>query len=153
MAKTRQPELILQPKIITSLHKQGFLALKSSDRFKAGRPDLRTGRKDLGQIDFELKYCTEPMSNLWFEPGKPREFDTGLRLLQQLKMGEMNEHGMLACGLIYVEAMERFFVTLLLRDVLPPLTRCVLRGNSDDDIIDGEALYAATKGYLDEFFN
>lgn len=145
MAKTKQPELILQPKIIDSLTKQGFLAFKTSDRFKAGKPDLRTSRLDLGQIDFELKYCTEPLSKIY------NEFDTGLRLLQQIKMKEMNKHGMPAVGLIYVEALNLFFVTLLLKDSLPPLSECVLKGPTDDAIIDGEALYRITKDYLNSY--
>lgn len=147
MAKTKQPELLIQPKIIDSLTKQGFLAFKTSDRFKAGKPDLRTSRLDLGQIDFELKYCTE----LGEVVSSGKEFETGLRLLQQIKMKEMNKHGMPACGLIYVDSLKLFFVTLLLRDKLPPITECVTRGPTDDAILDGEALYRITKDYLNSY--
>jgi len=148
MGKTQQPELKLQAKLIPCLQSQGFLATKTSDRFKAGRPDLRIGRHDLGQLDVELKYLTFTMGQLWCEPEKPLEFDTGLSKLQWLKMRDMNSHGMPAVGLLYVEASEMFVVTTLLRDSLTYPLRFVKKGPSDGNLIDGAELFSVAHRYL-----
>lgn len=148
MSKTKQPELILQGKMVTSLKSQNFLAIKTSDRFKAGRPDLRISHLDHGQIDFELKYLTLTDAQLWYEPGKTREFDTGLSKLQWLKIREMNRHGMPAVGLVYIEVAGMFVVTTLLRDTLLDAARYVKRGPSDGNVINGAELMTVAKSYL-----
>lgn len=141
MSKTRQQELILQGKIIPALQSQGWVALKTSDRFKAGKLDLRMGHPRWGQMDVELKYSD----------GDFRELaDTGLSRLQQIKMREMNEHGMPAVALVYSSPLRLFFVTSLLRDKLPPPSRCVRRGPVDASIIDGKSLFKAAMEYLND---
>lgn len=152
MAKTRQPELLIQPHVIGSLKTQKFNVIRVSDKYKAGRPDLRIGHKDHGQLDVELKYCPLRVVELWYEPGKPREFDTGLSKLQWLKMDEMNKSGMPCIGLIYVEAMEVFFVTTVLRDTLAHPTRYVIKGNSNANIINGSLLMGVAKKHLKDLY-
>lgn len=133
-----QLELKLQSKLMDGLKEQGFFVTKTSDRFKAGRPDLRVSHRHFGQIDLELKY-------LDFTP--EGEFETGVKKLQQIKMDEMNKAGMPACGLIYVEPLEMFFVTAFLRDVLPPPHRCAkkLPGSK---VVDGPEIFNKAMGYL-----
>src|SRR4051812_43351493 len=114
MAKTKQEELLLQAKLIgypekhekgpLGLRGQGFYAEKQSERFKAGRPDVRVGRSDQGQLDFELKYLTADLQ---------AGVETGLTKLQWLHLRDMNSHGIPAVALIYAEQRPNiFFVTL-----------------------------------------
>lgn len=135
-----QLELDLQGKMIKGLKSQGWWADKSSDRFKAGKPDLRIAHNDFGQMDVELKYSLEG-----FLGEVPRE--TGLKRLQQIKIEEMNKAGMPAVCLVYSEPNEWFFVTLLLRDTLPNAWRCVSR-RSAPEVISGPELFAAAMGHL-----
>lgn len=137
---TVQLELKLQGKMIPALQNQGWFATKTSDRFKAGRPDLRISREDLGQMDVELKYSLSDFS---------KEDDTGLTKLQWIKIKEMNAHGMPAVGLVYSEPLDLFFVTSFLRDTLPPVERRVVKlpGNK---IINGEALFVTVMEFLNE---
>lgn len=136
-----QKELKLQAEMIKSLQTQGFFATKTSDRFKAGRPDLRIGHRDIGQLDVELKYSLESFD----EEGK--EYDTGMTKLQWLKIKEMNEHGMPAVCLVYSEVLDLFFVTTLLRDTLPPVDRCVTKLPSKQ-VLDGGQLMTTALGHL-----
>lgn len=150
MAKTKQKELILQADMIgdrvkkTGLIGQGWFATKTSDRFKAGRPDLRISRHDFGQMDVELKYVVDDYSG----PDYP-EIDNGLTKLQWLKLKEMNEHGMPAICLVYMEAHKRFFVTTLLRDTFPATSRCV-RELPKGTVIDGAELFKTGMEHLYE---
>lgn len=138
----QQLELKLQAKLITSLQQQGWFATKTSDRFKAGRPDLRIGHNDFGQLDVELKYSLEDWHDL-------KERDTGLSKLQQIKIKEMNQHGMPAIGLVFCEDFDVFFVTTVLRDTLPGPQRCVekLPGSG---VIAGPALFVTAMEHLND---
>jgi hypothetical protein len=154
---TSQLELALQAEIIgaepnrrrgkikgpSGLLGQGFFADKTSERFKAGKPDLRVARLDLGQCDFELKYVTD----LKLEFGVDIVFDPGFTKLQWFKLREMNEHGIPAAGLLYIERKNAFYLCNLLR---PTLRQCYLVGlkESYPRVIDGERLMAAAKEYL-----
>lgn len=152
MSKTKQPELLLQAKMIgntqtikdkaSGLRGQGFYAEKQSERFKAGRPDLRLARKDVGQCDFELKYLSASL-----EPG----VELGFTKLQWLKLKEMNEHGIPAVGLVYVEQKDLFFVTLE-RVLYEPFisTRYLCSKLPAPQIIDGVALFGAARGLLND---
>lgn len=126
-----QLELKLQEKMIKSLLRQGWFATKTSDRFKAGRPDLRIAHIDFGQIDVELKYSFSDFS---------KEDDVGMTKLQWLKGKEMRKHGMPAICLVYSEPLDSFFFTTLLRDILTPGRWCVKK-LPGDAIIDGGTLF------------
>lgn len=134
-------ELKLQAKLLTGLHHQGWFATKTSDRFKAGRPDLRIAHRDFGQMDVELKYSLE----LW-DLG---DYDTGLTKLQQIKIREMNQYGMPAVGLVFIEPKDLFIITTLLRDTLPPPARCVpkLPGS---EVISGPDLFVKAMEFLND---
>jgi hypothetical protein len=134
-----QLELKLQSDLIKSLLKQGWFATKTSDRFKAGRPDLRIGHDDYGQLDVELKYSLVDFSE--------EEEETGLTKLQKIKIEEMNKHGMPAVGMVYVEPRNLFFFTAVLRDTLPPLQRCVNR-LPGSDVISGPVLFVKAMEHL-----
>lgn len=150
MSKTKQPELLLQAKIIgnketskdkaSGLRGQGFYAEKQSERFKAGRPDLRLGRGDVGQLDVELKYFPGAL-----EEGAALGFTT----LQWLKMKEMNEHGIPTIGLVYVEQKDLFMLTLdrVLGDPWTA-TRYACSKLPAPQIIDGAQLFEAAEGFL-----
>lgn len=133
-----QLELKLQGDMLKSLRKQGWWADKTSDRFKAGKPDIRIGNDRFGQMDVELKYSMSDFSE---------EDETGLKKLQKIKMEEMNKAGMPAVGLIYSEPLNMFFVTNILRDTLPPPGRCALK-LSGSEVIAGPVLFVKAMEYL-----
>lgn len=137
-----QLEIKLQKKMIDSLHKQGWFATKTSDRFAAGRPDLRIGHDDFGQMDIELKYSLDD-----WRDGVER--DTGLSKLQWLKIKDMNKHGMPAIGLVYSEQFDMFFVTTLLRDTLPGVPRRVLK-LPGAEVISGPDLFVTAMEHLND---
>jgi len=138
-SKTKK-ELELQAAMIKSLHKQGWFATKTSDRFRAGRPDLRIGKREFGQLDVELKYSLDSFT---------AEQDTGLTKLQWLKIKEMNEHGIPSVCLVYSERLDLFFVTTLLRETLPPPHRC-LKKLPRCEVINGDLLFTVSIGHLNE---
>lgn len=133
-----QLELKLQGDMLKSLRKQGWWADKTSDRFKAGKPDIRIGHASFGQLDVELKYIQDDFSE---------ETETGLSKLQKIKMEEMNKAGMPAVGLIYSEPLNTFFVTNILRDTLPPPARCALK-LPKAEVIEGPVLFVKAMEYL-----
>lgn len=135
-----QLELKLQAKMIPSLHKQGWFAEKTSDKFKAGRLDLRIGNTRYGQLDVELKYQMTDFAEIE---------TTGLSKLQYYRMKDMNEHGMPAVGLVYVEPLDLFFVTTVLREALPPLPRRVVK-LPGSEVISGPVLFVKALEYLDD---
>lgn len=135
-----QLELKLQGKIIASLLKQGWFATKTSDRFKAGRPDLRIGHDDYGQIDVELKYSLDDFSE---------ECAVGMTKLQWLKLKEMNQHGLPAVCLVYSEPLDLFFVTTVLRDTLPPPARC-FKKLPGSEVLSGPVLFVKAMEYLND---
>lgn len=141
MTKTKQPELILQPKLIDSLTAQGCYCERVSDRFKAGRPDVRVGHTELGQLDFELKYCTLENRKLM------SDIDSGMTKLQWLNLRNKNRAAMPAICLIYVQAFDEFVITDVLR---PHLQRDVLRVTRQpgDVWISARELFLTTKAYL-----
>lgn len=120
VALTKQERKFQSEQLLPALKAQGFFASATNDMFKAGKPDFRLARRDLGQLDVELKYSID----LW-EPGK--QYDTGLVKLQELRMKDMNKAGMPCIGLVYVVPLELFFVTTVLRDTLPGSGRCVAK--------------------------
>lgn len=134
-----QLELDLQAKMIKGLKGQGWWADKSSDRFKAGKPDLRIAHNDFGQMDIELKFALEDFDFA--------ERETGLKRLQQIKIEEMNKAGMPAICLVYSEPNDLFFVTTLLRDTLPHVDRCVMRRPSPV-VISGPELFFTAMEHL-----
>lgn len=152
MAKTQQPELLLQSAMIghhndpkkgpCGLRGQGFYAEKQSERFKAGRPDLRVARNDVGQLDIELKYIEQSLFS-----GEP--VDYGFTKLQWLHLKTMNERGIPAVGLIYFAKNNLFVLTVdrVLDPALPPPTHSVLKLPAPQ-IIDGRALVLEAKDYL-----
>jgi len=138
-----QLELKLQADMIKSLHKQGWFATKTSDRFKAGRPDLRIAHHQYGQLDVELKYSFDDYR---------KECETGLKKLQWLKIKEMNEHGMPAVGLVFSEPLNMFFVTTVLREELPHgerCDRCFYRAPGAA-ILEGPVLFVKAMEHLNE---
>ncbi len=153
MSKTDQPELLLQADIVghrgdkkttaSGLRGQGFWAEKTTDRFKAGRPDLRISRNDVGQLDVELKYCELDILH------GDDEIDLGFTTLQWLKLKEMNEHGMPAVGLVYFARTNFFLLTIdrVLRRPLPVTPYTCLKLPSPK-IIDGAELVRTAKEYL-----
>lgn len=128
--------------MITSLLKQGWFATKTSDRFKAGKPDLRIGHDAYGQMDVELKYSLEDWADNFV-------FDTGLAKLQEIKIREMNQHGIPAVGLVFVEKRDLFFVTTVLREALPPPERCALK-LPGAEVISGPVLFVKAMEYLND---
>lgn len=136
-----QLELKLQGNMLESLHKQGWFATKTSDRFKAGRPDLRIGHRDFGQMDVELKYSLD-----YWDIG---DYDTGLTKLQRIKIKEMNQHGMPAIGLVFVEKLDLFFVTTVLRETLPPPERRVLK-LPGTEVISAPDLFVTAMEHLND---
>ena len=140
MEKNRlQLELKLQSDLMVGLKRQGWFVTKTSDRFKAGRPDLRTSHNDFGQLDVELKYSVEQ----WHPDA---ELDTGLSKLQWLKMREMNQNGIPTIGLVYCEPNNLFFVTTVLRETLPPTARCVSYLKSE--VLHGPNLFVVAMSHL-----
>lgn len=154
MAKTQQPELLLQAEIIghsndpkkgpRGLRGQGFYCEKQSERFKAGRPDLRVARGDLGQLDVELKVCNADV--VW---GAGGDIPLGFTKLQWLHLKTMNEHGIPAIGLVYIAKRDVFLLTvdMVLHGALssPPVTCSKLPA---PHIIDGVALFDKAKRFL-----
>lgn len=140
MSKTKQKELILQSDMIDGLVKQGWYCVRTVDRFKAGRPDLRIAKRGYGQLDVELKYSVDP----WSEDAIS---DTGLRKLQWLKIAEMNRGGIPTVGLVFSEIRDEFFVTNILREPFPPKARRVTK-LPKPLIIDGAKLFETAMGYL-----
>lgn len=136
LSKTRRSPV--QP---SGLLGQDFWADKTSERFKAGKPDLRVSRLDLGQCDFELKYVREQIDDL------DQLFEPGFTKLQWLKLREMNAHGIPAAGLVYVECRDEFVLCNLLR---ASLRQCYPCGPKLPKplIIDGEKLIKAARVYL-----
>lgn len=157
MGKTTQKELLLQAELLgtkfdkngkrvdTGLIGQGFFATKTSDRFKAGKPDLRLARLDLGQMDVELKYLVDELS-------PSLSVHNGLTKLQWLKIKEMNEHGIPAVCLVYAEKDDYFYVTTLLYDTLPPVEHRV-KSQGKGKVIDGVELFATARSYLSDGSN
>ena len=156
MTKTKQPELLLQAEIMGNketskdkpkgLRGQGFYCEKQSERFKAGRPDLRVARADQGQLDVELKYCNEEWIS---ESDEPIAF--GFTTLQWLKIKEMNDHGIPTVGLVYMARHDHFLLTL--DRVLRPMSTKRLWVCSKLPaplVIDGVALFEAAKGLLND---
>lgn len=137
----QQLELKLQAKMIDGLHKQNWFATKTSDRFKAGRPDLRIAHRQYGQMDVELKYSLE------FEDEE--EYETGLKKLQRIKIREMNDHGMPAIGLVFVEKRNLFFVTTVLRETLPDARRQCLK-LPGAEVISGPDLFVTALEHLND---
>lgn len=155
MAKTQQAELLLQSDILghrndpkkgpCGLRGQGFYAEKQSERFKAGRPDIRAARNDLGQLDIELKVCD---ADVLHDDG---EIEFGFTTLQWLHLKSMNEHGIPAVGLVYLSRMNVFLVTVdkvLHRPFTPAPYTCLKL--PAPRIIDGAALFEAAKGLLND---
>jgi hypothetical protein len=143
VAKTQQEELKLQAELIGGLHEQGFYCEKQSERFKAGRPDLRIARGDVGQLDAELKYVYGSLMD--------KEIDFGFTKLQWLKLREMNNHGIPAVGLVFL-AQHNFFLLTLDRVLHPastggPWTCLKLPAPR---IIDGAALFETARGLLSD---
>lgn len=124
------------------LQKQGFRAKKTSDRFRSGEPDIRVGRRDLGQLDIELKYYY----GLRIPDG---EFETSIRKLQWLRIIEMNQSGMPAIGLVYIPDSREFLVTSVLRDTLSDDWRRVPR-KLPPSVIDGVQLFGVARRYIEE---
>lgn len=156
MSKTKQEELLLQAEILghpvkhekgpSGLRGQGFYAEKQSERFIAGRPDCRVARADCGQLDFELKYIRGDVTG---EDGG--DIDVGMTKLQWLHLKTMNEHGIPAVCLVYLEQLEMFTVTLdmvLHRPLLRPMHGCLKLPTSQ--IIIGVDLFKAAKGLLSD---
>lgn len=137
-----QLELKLQEKMIGSFHKQGWFATKTSDRFKAGRPDLRIAHLDFGQMDVELKYSLEDWADCFL-------FDTGLSKLQCIKIREMNQSGMPAIGLVFVEKRDLFFVTTVLRETLPEAPRQCLK-LPGSEVISAPDLFVTAMEHLND---
>lgn len=142
----QQLELKLQAKIIARFHLQGWFAEKTSDRFKAGRPDLRIGHRDFGQMDVELKYSLEDWD---IDRSELEGYDTGLTKLQWLKIKEMNGHGVPAIGLVFVEKLDLFFVTTVLRETLPPPARRVLK-LPGSEVIHAPDLFVTAMEHLND---
>lgn len=128
-----------------SLVKQGFYAEKVSDRFKAGRPDLRLGHHVFGPLDVELKFNPLPAEE-FLDPNTV--FDSGMTKLQWLKIREMNQHGMPAICLIYYDAFKFYGVHTLLRDTLPPEGRRVKLPQTGT--IDGQELVSTARKFLND---
>lgn len=131
-------ELQLQSLIIKGLTSQGFYVTKTSDRFIAGKPDLRLGHPDLGQLDVELKVLDGPVD---------REVATGLTKIQVLTLKKMNEHGMPAVGLVFSSHVGVFYCANVLRAHLPEIGHCVLK-LPRPAIISGPDLFRVAKEYL-----
>lgn len=155
MSKSRQKELILQGEMLghkndpkkgpRGLRGQGFWAEKMSEQFKAGRPDLRVARCDVGQCDFELKYNDWPMSSL----EEATDIDSGMTKLQWLNVRWMNEAGVPAICLIYFEALDQFRMTTdrILCGGLSLALPTVLKLPTHQ-IIDGVELVTTAKEHL-----
>lgn len=141
-----QKELALQADLMKGLKNQGWYADKVSDRFKAGKPDLRTCHPVFGPLDIELKYNDWPLVEL----EKETEVESGLTKLQRIKIDEYNRHGMPSICLVYFEALNYFGVTKLLRDTLPPPSRRVLKLPNTKNTVNGEELFQVSLRYLYE---
>lgn len=140
MSKTTQKELLLQSDMVESLKKQGWYVVRTVDRFKAGRPDMRIAKLGYGQIDVELKYSVDP----WDENALT---DTGIRKLQWIKIAEMNMGGIPTVGLIYSETENVFFVSNVLREPFPPATRRVKK-LPHPEIINGAEFFETAMRYI-----
>lgn len=130
----------------TGLTLQGFLVEKRTERFKSGKPDLRISRKDLGQLDVELKYNDWPKESIW----AVREVDTGMTKLQWLTLREYNKHGRPAVCLVYFEAFGTFLITTdqVLRQPLRTPCRYVLPKLPAPQVMDGDDLFNLAMEYL-----
>lgn len=133
----------LKDDIRNDLVKQDLYAEKVSDKFKAGRPDLRLGHRIFGPLEIELKYNDWPIASL----EAAIEIDSGMTKLQWLMIKRMNEAGMPAICLIYYEALGHFGVHSLLRDTLPPPERRVVRVTKPG-VVHVPELYAVSMEYL-----
>lgn len=133
-------ELELQSLMIKGLKGQGFYATKTSDRFIAGKPDLRIGHANHGQLDVELKVVLGPVD---------REVDTGLTKIQLNTIRVMNAHGMPAVCLVFSAHLGVFYCANVLRANLPEIGHCVLK-LPRPLIIDGHDLFRVSKEYLNE---
>lgn len=139
LPKGRKPEK-------TGLTLQGFHVEKRTERFKSGKPDLRIGRRDFGQLDVELKYIDWPKEAL----DAAREVDTTMKKIQWLNMRTYNEHGMPCICLVYIEAYNEFVITTnqVLRTPLYKHGQRVLPYVPHPMIIDGERLFLVAREYL-----
>lgn len=130
----------------TGLTLQGFHAEKRTERFKSGKPDLRIGRRDLGQLDVELKYLDWPKESI----EQAREIDTGMTKLQWLNMRRYNEHGIPCICLVFIEAHAEFVMTTkqVLRTPLYKHGQHVLPYVPRPMVIDGERLFKVAREHL-----
>ena len=126
--------------MIKGLLSQGFYATKTSDRFIAGKPDLRIARRDVGQLDVELKVVDGPVD---------REVATGLSKIQRATIQKMNDHGAPAICLVFSSHLGVFYCANVLRANLPEIGYCVLK-LPRPIIIDGLDLFRVAKEYLNE---
>jgi hypothetical protein len=97
-------ELRLRTRLCDDAEKQGFWSSSVNDRFVAGKPDMRLARKDVGQMDFELKILGCSTSTI--QSG--RSVLSGVTKLQEIEMREMNKHGAPAVGLILLPETDMF---------------------------------------------
>lgn len=97
-------ETRLRSNMCKNAEKQGFFAANINDRFISGYPDMRFARKDLGQLDVELKILGCADSSI----ANGREVDSGITPLQQITIREMNNHGAAAVGLILLPDQSKF---------------------------------------------
>lgn len=130
----------------TGLTLQGFHIEKRTERFISGKPDLRIGRKDFGQLDAELKFIDWPKKSI----EEAREIDTGLKKLQWLNMRKYNEHGMPCVCLVYIAALEMFYLTTdqVLRAPLSRHAPYALPYLPHDMVIDGAELFTKARECL-----
>ena len=132
-------EIPLQGMMIKGLKEQGWFATKTSDRFIAGKPDLRIGHGDFGQLDVELKVVDGPID---------REIATGLTKIQQNTIRRMNEHGMPAVCLVFSNHVGLFYCANVLRANLPEIGHCVLK-LPKPLLISGKDLFTVAMEYLE----
>lgn len=97
-------ETRLRSKMCANAEKQGFFAANINDRFISGYPDMRFARKDLGQLDVELKILGCAQSSV----DSGREVESGITAIQQITLREMNGHGAPAVGLILLPELDKF---------------------------------------------
>lgn len=107
---------------------------------------MRIGRRDLGQLDVELKYNDWPKESI----EKAREIDVGMKKIQWINMRTYNEHGMPCICLVYFEALETFYITtdMVLRAPLSRLAPYALPYLPHDMVIDGAELFTKAREYL-----
>lgn len=134
-------ETKLRAKMVKDATKQGYFIRSVNDRFNSAYPDMRMSHIDYFPIDLELKILRVSESTL----RHGHEVNSGIEKLQEIELRKMNEAGMRAVGLIYVELWKGFVFCNSMRFTPNKAAELVMIPH------DSPILYKNILDYSDEF--